>query len=56
MTIDNNHVLEATLADNSLAKALKDRLQEGSVTYTSSPYGGFESVGDIGFSLDGLML
>ena len=51
ITVNNNKVLEATLVDNSSTRALVERLQQGSVTYTSSPYGNFESVGDIGFTL-----
>lgn len=51
ITIDNAKALEATLVDNSSARSLADRLKEGPVTYSSNPYGGFESVGDIGFSL-----
>lgn len=51
VTIDNSKVLEATLVDNSSARSLVERLKNGNVTYSSRPYGGFESVGDIGFSL-----
>lgn len=50
ITIDN-HVLEVTLVDNRATRALVERLQEGSVSYSSSSYGNFETVGYIGFSL-----
>ena len=50
ITIDN-HVLVVTLVDNSATRALVQRLQEGSVSYSSSNYGNFETVGNIGFSL-----
>lgn len=50
ITIDN-HVLVVTLVDNSATRALVERLQEGSVSYSSSSYGNFETVGNIGFSL-----
>lgn len=50
ITIDN-HVLAVTLVDNSATRALVERLQEGSVSYSSSSYGNFETVGNIGFSL-----
>ena len=50
ITIDN-HVLVVTLVDNSATRALVQRLQEGSVSYSSSSYGNFETVGNIGFSL-----
>lgn len=50
ITIDN-HVLVVTLVDNSATRALVERLQEGSVSYSSSNYGNFETVGNIGFSL-----
>lgn len=47
----NNNVLEVSLANNATTIALKERLQTGSVTYSSSSYGNFETVGNIGFSL-----
>ena len=47
----NNHVLVVTLVDNSATRALVERLQEGNVSYSSSSYGNFETVGNIGFSL-----
>lgn len=50
ITIDN-HVLEVTLVDNSATRALVEHLQEGNISYSSSSYGNFETVGNIGFSL-----
>lgn len=47
----NNNVLEVSLANNATTRALKEHLQTGSVTYSSSSYGNFETVGNIGFSL-----
>ena len=47
----NNTVLEVSLASNAATRALIGRLQNGSVTYPSSSYGNFETVGGIGFSL-----
>ena len=47
----NNKVLEVSLASNAATKALKERLQDSPVTYSSSSYGNFETVGNIGFSL-----
>lgn len=47
----NNKVLEVSLVSNAATKALKERLQNGPVTYSSSSYGNFETVGNIGFSL-----
>ncbi len=50
ITIDN-HVLAVTLVDNNATRALVERLQEGNVSYSSSSYGNFETVGNIGLSL-----
>ena len=47
----NNHVLKVKLEDNSAAKALMNKLKEGDVTIHAEDYGGFEKVGDLGFSL-----
>ena len=47
----NNHVLNVKLEDNSAAKALMNKLKEGDVTIHAEDYGGFEKVGDLGFSL-----
>lgn len=42
---------EMTLADTAAAEALAQRLADGGVTFSVSDYGGFEKVGDLGFSL-----
>ena len=47
----NNHVLKVKLEDNSAAKALMNKLKKGDVTIHAEDYGGFEKVGDLGFSL-----
>ena len=47
----NNHVLNVKLEDNSAAKALMDKLKMGDVTIHAEDYGGFEKVGNLGFSL-----
>ena len=47
----NNHVLKVKLEDNSAAKALMNKLKMGDVTIHAEDYGGFEKVGDLGFSL-----
>ena len=47
----NNHVLKVKLEDNSAAKALMNKLKKGDVTIHAGDYGGFEKVGDLGFSL-----
>lgn len=47
----NNHVLKVKLEDNSAAKALMNKLKRGDVTIHAEDYGGFEKVGDLGFSL-----
>ena len=47
----NNHVLNVKLEDNPAAKALMDKLKMGDVTIHAKDYGGFEKVGDLGFSL-----
>ena len=47
----NNHVLKVKLEDNSAAKALMNKLKNGDVTIHAEDYGGFEKVGDLGFSL-----
>lgn len=50
LTIGENKV-SATLAANSSAQALVERLKKGNVTYSAHDYGGFEKVGDLGFEL-----
>ncbi len=47
----NGKTLSAKFEDNAAAKALCERLSEGSLTLTLSEYGGFEKVGELGFSL-----
>ena len=47
----NNHVLKVKLEDNSAAKTLMNKLKKGDVTIHAEDYGGFEKVGDLGFSL-----
>lgn len=49
--INDGRVLEVTLVDNSSSRALVEQLRKGPISYISSPYGGFESVGDIGVTL-----
>ena len=41
----------ATLAENSSAAALKERLAQGSVSIRMNDYGDMEKVGSLGFSL-----
>ncbi|MBR1872060.1 MAG: hypothetical protein IJ795_02500 [Bacteroidales bacterium] len=50
ITIDGI-TLPVTLADNDAVKALVSALEESSITYTASDYGGFEKVGPLGLSL-----
>lgn len=47
----NGKTLSAKFEDNAAAKALCEKLSEGSITVTLSEYGGFEKVGELGFSL-----
>ena len=47
----NIYVLNVKLEDNSAAKALMNKLKKGDVTIHAEDYGGFEKVGDLGFSL-----
>ena len=47
----NGTTMRATLASNTSAQALFQRLEESDVTYTAQDYGNFEKVGDLGFSL-----
>lgn len=41
----------ASLEENAATKALLEKLKAGSITYSAHDYGGFEKVGDLGFSL-----
>lgn len=47
----NGNKLEITLAENASVDALVKRLKQGDITYTATDYGGFEKVGNLGFSL-----
>lgn len=47
----NGNKLEVTLAQNSSVDALTEILKQRDITYVSQPYGGFETVGNIGQSL-----
>ncbi|MDE6849778.1 MAG: hypothetical protein K2J54_00465 [Clostridia bacterium] len=47
----NGNKLEVTLAENSAVNALVERLKQGDITYAANDYGGFEKVGNLGFSL-----
>ena len=47
----NGNTFYADFEDNSSAKALKEKLQSGSLTLEMEDYGGFEKVGDLPFSL-----
>ncbi|MCM1368168.1 MAG: cyclophilin-like fold protein [Roseburia sp.] len=49
-TIGSTH-LAAEFEDNAATAALKERLKTSPVTIEMSEYGGFEKVGDLGFSL-----
>lgn len=41
----------ATLADNSSARALAERLRQGPLSFAMDDYGDFEKVGDMGIAL-----
>lgn len=47
----NGKVLTVKLENNKATKALVDKLKKGDITVKASEYGGFEKVGDLGFSL-----
>ena len=47
----NNNVLNIELEDNSATIELKERLKNGDIVVNAHEYGGFEKVGDVGFSL-----
>ena len=47
----NNKVLNIELEDNSATIELKERLKNGDIVVNAHEYGGFEKVGDLGFSL-----
>ena len=47
----NNNVLEVKLEDNEATKSLVERLKDGDISVNANEYGGFEKVGNLGFSL-----
>ena len=47
----NNNVLEVKLEDNEATKSLVERLKNGDISVKANEYGGFEKVGNLGFSL-----
>lgn len=47
----NNNVLNIELEDNFATIKLKERLKNGDIVVNTREYGGFEKVGDLGFSL-----
>ena len=47
----NNNVLNIELEENSATTELKERLKNGDIVLNAHDYGGFEKVGDLGFSL-----
>jgi hypothetical protein len=47
----NDNVFDVKLEDNSASEDFIKELKKGNVTVNASEYGGFEKVGDLGFSL-----
>lgn len=47
----NNNVLSIELEDNSATRELREQLKNGDIIVNAYEYGGFEKVGDLGFSL-----
>ena len=47
----NNKVLDVKLEDNEATKSLVEKIKNGNITINANEYGGFEKVGDLGFSL-----
>lgn len=47
----NNNVLNIELEENFATIELKERLKNGDIVVNAHEYGGFEKVGDLGFSL-----
>ena len=47
----NDEVFDVKLENNSATQELVKELKKGNVTVNASEYGGFEKVGDLGFSL-----
>lgn len=47
----NSNTLEVKLEDNEATKSLVERLKNGDISVNANEYGGFEKVGNLGFSL-----
>lgn len=47
----NNQILNVELEDNLATKELKEKLRDGDIIVQANEYGGFEKVGNLGFSL-----
>ena len=47
----NNQILNVELEDNDAAKELKEKLKNEDIIIEAHEYGGFEKVGNLGFSL-----
>ena len=47
----NGHVLTVKLENNKATTALMDKLKKGNIKINAKEYGGFEKVGELGFSL-----
>ena len=47
----NNNVLEVKLEDNEATKSLVEKLKDKDITINAKEYGGFEKIGNLGFSL-----
>ena len=47
----NNQILEVELEENSATKELIEKLQSKEIVIEAREYGGFEKVGDLGFTL-----
>lgn len=47
----NSNILEVKLEDNEATKSLVERLKNGDISVNANEYGGFEKVGNLGFSL-----
>ena len=47
----NNNVLDVKLEENEATKSLVERLKNGDISVRANEYGGFEKVGELGFSL-----
>lgn len=47
----NNQILDVELEDNDAAKELKEKIKNEDIIIEAHEYGGFEKVGNLGFSL-----